>query len=118
MFRKIMIAILVLLQIAVPVGMATYRPADEDVIREKGTRYELLLQDNFSYRTSGTVFVSSALLSAVDIYQTQRKKHSVRHIITVMTTALPNTIMKEMPTARRSPWNYTSTAATPPSASC
>ncbi|MBQ6020632.1 MAG: hypothetical protein IJL26_10715 [Clostridia bacterium] len=71
MFRKIMIALLVLLQIAFPVGMATYRPADEDVIREKGTRYVLETQGGLSCRTSGSVNVFSSWLPLPDLYETQ-----------------------------------------------
>ena len=61
MFRKMMIALLVLLQIAVPVGMAAYRPADEDVIREKGTRYTIALsaEGGLSYSSPSRVDAAS-----------------------------------------------------------
>ena len=71
MSRRIMIALLVLLQLAFPVGMAMYRPADEDVIREKGTRYLLALQDRITCRTTGTVDASSSWLMNPDIYEAQ-----------------------------------------------
>lgn len=66
MFRKITIALLVLLQLAVPAGMAAYRPADEDTVREKGTRYTLAVsaRDGLSFSSPGTVYVSSEWLRA------------------------------------------------------